>query len=86
LKPVFVLARALAEAVVPDHSQTVPGFLKSVARPTMLNIAKNATRLAAPHIAAAVNGGGLPERKWADRVDATSSMAGSGSFRTLPTP
>ncbi len=63
---------------VPDHSQTVPGFLKSVARPTMLNIAKNATRLAAPHIAAAVNGGGLAERKWADRIDATFLDGGLG--------
>jgi hypothetical protein len=65
-------------ASVPDHSQTVPGFLKSVARPTMLNIAKNATRLAAPHIAAAVNGGGLADRVWADRVDATFLDGGLG--------
>lgn len=65
-------------ASVPDHSQTVRGFLKSVSRPTLLNIAKNSTRLAAPHVAAAVNGGGLAERVWADRIDLSVLDGGLG--------
>jgi hypothetical protein len=32
---------------MPDHSQTVLGFLKSISRAALLNVAKNATRVAA---------------------------------------
>ncbi len=62
---------------VPDHSQTVLGFLKSLSRATLLNVAKNATRLAAPRAVASRNGG-LAERVWADRIDATFLDGGLG--------
>jgi hypothetical protein len=63
---------------VPDSSQTVTGFLNSVSRATMLNVAKNATRWLAPHIAAKINGDNLAERVWANRVDATFLDGGLG--------
>ncbi len=65
-------------ASVPDKSQTVAGFLKSLSRATLLNIAKNSTRLAVPHLAAKVNGGGLAERLWTDRIDLTALDGGLG--------
>lgn len=62
---------------VPDHSQTVLGLLKSLSRAALLNVAKNATRLAEPHALASRNDG-LAGLVWANRIDATFLDGGLG--------